>query len=65
MAFGLGDLQLAPRDFWAMTPRELAAAAHVHRSRTPEPPTRARLKDLMQRYPDGNAASNGAANGPT
>ena len=65
MAFGLGDLQLAPRDFWAMTPRELAAAAHVHRSRIPEPPTRAGLKDLMQRYPDGKAEPDRATAGPT
>lgn len=55
MAFGLGDLHLAPRDFWAMTLRELAAAAHVHRRTTTEPPTRASLTDLMQRYPDGGA----------
>ena len=27
MRFGLGRMCLAPRDFWAMTPRELAAAA--------------------------------------
>jgi uncharacterized phage protein (TIGR02216 family) len=26
MAFGLGVLRLAPNDFWAMSPRELAAA---------------------------------------
>lgn len=26
MAAGLGVLRLSPRDFWTMTPRELAAA---------------------------------------
>jgi uncharacterized phage protein (TIGR02216 family) len=26
MAFGLGTLRLSPRDFWSMTPRELASA---------------------------------------
>ncbi len=26
MAFGFGRLRLSSRDFWAMTPRELAAA---------------------------------------
>lgn len=26
MQFGLGVLRLAPKDFWAMSPRELAAA---------------------------------------
>ncbi|HVV94709.1 MAG TPA: phage tail assembly chaperone [Hyphomicrobiales bacterium] len=44
-------LRLAPRDFWAMTPRELAAAAHALPHALP-PPDRATLDALMRRYPD-------------
>jgi uncharacterized phage protein (TIGR02216 family) len=55
MAFGLGVLRLSPRDFWAMTPRELAAASagfsgHAFR---PDALTGAELAGLMHRYPDG------------
>ena len=49
MRFGLGELRLAPRDFWAMTLPELRAA--TGRSRTPPPPRRA-LDDLMRLFPD-------------
>jgi uncharacterized phage protein (TIGR02216 family) len=52
MAFGLGRLHLAPRDFWAMTPRELAAAAEGMGGPRLAPPARAALEALMQRYPD-------------
>ncbi|GGF53187.1 hypothetical protein GCM10007301_10810 [Azorhizobium oxalatiphilum] len=54
MGFGLGCLRLAPRDFWAMTPRELAAAVRAVNG----PPTRgaaldrAGLAALMARFPD-------------
>ncbi len=52
MAFGLGQLRLSPRDFWAMTPRELAAAAEgVFGPRT-EPLARGGLEALMARFPD-------------
>ena len=52
MAFGLGVLRLAPREFWAMTPRELAAA-HVGLGGSVGPPLpRATLDRLMQAYPD-------------
>lgn len=55
MEAGLGGLRLSPRDFWAMTPRELDAAlrgAFGSRSAA-TPPTRGDLAALMQRYPDG------------
>ena len=52
MAFGLGQLKLSPRDFWAMTPRELAAAAEGMLGRVTEPIERAALAELMNRYPD-------------
>jgi uncharacterized phage protein (TIGR02216 family) len=49
MRLGLGVLRLCPRDFWAATPREIAAAF---------PPAarqglaRGVLETLMQRFPD-------------
>jgi uncharacterized phage protein (TIGR02216 family) len=46
-------LRLSPRDFWAMTPRELAAAVRGLAPPAPSPPSRAALADLMARYPDG------------
>lgn len=55
MAFGLGILRLAPRDFWAMTPRELAAAARALRPRAGgEAPRRADLEALMRLFPDAS-----------
>ena len=52
MRFGLGVLKLAPRDFWALTPRELAAAwgAVVGSGGALE---RSELSKMMERYPDG------------
>jgi uncharacterized phage protein (TIGR02216 family) len=49
MAIGLGLLRVAPRDFWKMTPRELAAAIG------PASPTidRRTLSMLMKEFPDG------------
>ena len=52
MAFGLGELRLAPGQFWAMTPRELAAAAGPRGAENPAPPSRDDLDTLVARYPD-------------
>lgn len=52
MAFGLGRLRLSPADFWAMTPRELAAAADGVFGTRAEPLGRSGLKALMARFPD-------------
>lgn len=52
MVFGLGELRLAPKVFWAMTPRELAAAAYHLGRPSVAPLTRAQLHALMTRYPD-------------
>ena len=52
MAIGFGRLRLASRDFWAMTPRELAAAVEGAFGRTAAPPDRAMLDRLMTRFPD-------------
>lgn len=49
MAFGLGVLRLSPRDFWAATPRELAAALGAE---PPRPMARGDFDHLMQRFPD-------------
>lgn len=53
MAFGLGKLALTPAAFWAMTPRELAAAAEGMFRRAAHPLGRGELETLMQQYPDG------------
>jgi uncharacterized phage protein (TIGR02216 family) len=53
MQIGLGLLRLPPKDFWAMTPRELAAAiAGLAGPPRPEPLGPQDLATLMQRYPD-------------
>lgn len=52
MAFGLGVLRLAPRDFWSMTPRELFCAVEGVFGRNAGPPTRAALDALMRDFPD-------------
>ena len=54
MAAGLGILGLAPRDFWAMTPRELDAALRGRLGHAGEPqlPSRADLANLMRQFPD-------------
>lgn len=51
MHFGLGALRLSPRDFWAMTPREVAAAAGLTDGATGAP-DRAALERLMAAFPD-------------
>lgn len=52
MAAGLGAMRLSPRDFWAMTPRELAAALGLG-SAARSVPGRADLAAMMRRFPDG------------
>ena len=52
MALGFGRLRLSARDFWAMTPRELAAAVEGVAGRVPVPLDRAALDTLIARYPD-------------
>lgn len=52
MAFGLGVLKLPPRQFWAMTPRELARAMEGAGGRRAVAPDRPALEELMAAYPD-------------
>lgn len=53
MRFGLGVLRLPSRDFWALTPRELAAAWGALMGEQGGPLARSELDGLMERYPDG------------
>ena len=53
MQLAFGTLRLAPRDFWAMTPREFSAAVRgAFGSALQEPLGRDGLRALMGRYPD-------------
>jgi uncharacterized phage protein (TIGR02216 family) len=52
MAFGFGRLRLSSAEFWALTPRELAAAAEGLSGRGATPLDRSALDELMTRYPD-------------
>jgi uncharacterized phage protein (TIGR02216 family) len=55
-AFGFGVLHLPPAAFWAMTPRELAAAMRAFGIGVHAPPGRAEIAAMMERFPDGNPA---------
>ena len=52
IGFGIGILRLSPKEFWAMTPRELALAIRAVTGAAP-PMRRDEFSDLMMRYPDG------------
>ncbi|MEM1307266.1 MAG: phage tail assembly chaperone [Pseudomonadota bacterium] len=55
MQLGLGVLRLSPRDFWAMTPRELTAAAGLSQPTSAGRLGRSDLARLMQAYPDATS----------
>ena len=59
MAFGLGWLRLSPKDFWAMTPRELERAASVLDARRMAAPDRSTLEGLMRAWPDKETNTHG------
>ncbi|MDQ0347191.1 putative phage protein (TIGR02216 family) [Ancylobacter vacuolatus] len=52
MALGFGRLRLSARDFWALTPRELAAALRAFAGPARAPLDRPGLAALMARFPD-------------
>jgi uncharacterized phage protein (TIGR02216 family) len=52
MSFGLGRLGWTPENFWAATPREIAAALQAHRRAVAKAPERAALARLMAAHPD-------------
>lgn len=53
MRLGLVQLRLSPEAFWALTPAELMLIAGVGRGR--EALSRARLAELLARFPDRRA----------
>ncbi len=52
MAIGFGVLRLSSHEFWALTPRELAAAIEGLGGRGAAPMDRAAFEALARRYPD-------------
>jgi len=52
MGVGLGLLRLSPKNFWAMTPREFAAACGLGVSGGSAAPGRDELARLMAEFPD-------------
>ncbi|WP_281270124.1 phage tail assembly chaperone [Bosea caraganae] len=53
MAFGLGRLRWPPEQFWAATPREIAAALQAFQPQAgAEAPSRSALAGLMAAHPD-------------
>lgn len=52
MRAGLHDLRLHPAQFWALTPAELALMLGVQ-GKVARPMGRARLDELIARFPDG------------
>jgi uncharacterized phage protein (TIGR02216 family) len=53
IGLGIGVLKLSPKDFWTMTPRELAYALRELGFGGDAPPGRNTLDQLMKRFPDG------------
>ena len=54
MGFAFGHWRLSPAEFWASTPREIAAAIAFHRGRSGrlDAPSMSDLAALMHRFPD-------------
>ncbi len=53
MRLGFGALKLSSKDFWGLTPRELAAAMGGLSGPRAGAPGRDELGRLMERFPDG------------
>ena len=51
MRLGFGVLKLSSKEFWGLTPRELAAA--IGGGMRTGAPDRSELSRLMERFPDG------------
>jgi uncharacterized phage protein (TIGR02216 family) len=52
MAFGFGVLRLSSREFWRLTPHELASAVRALLGEA-SPVSRDALNELIARFPDG------------
>ena len=50
MRLGFGVLRLSSKEFWGLTPRELASAFSA--GRRPQAPRRSELEALMGAFPD-------------
>ena len=53
MRLGFGVMRLSSREFWGLTPRELAAAWRGLAGEQVRPPGRDQLETMMERFPDG------------
>lgn len=53
MRLGFGVLKLSSKEFWGLTPRELAAAFEALSGTRPVAPDRGGLRKLMEQFPDG------------
>lgn len=53
MRLGFGVLHLSSREFWGLTPRELAAAFEGVAGRRTGAPDRSKLGEMMEKFPDG------------
>jgi uncharacterized phage protein (TIGR02216 family) len=53
MRLGFGVLRLSSKEFWGLTPRELAAAFEARSGARPGAQDRDRLKQMMEQFPDG------------
>jgi uncharacterized phage protein (TIGR02216 family) len=53
MRLGFGVLHLSSREFWGLTPRELAAAFEAVAGPRTRAPDRSELHTLMEKFPDG------------
>ena len=52
MQFGFAVLKLSSRDFWAMTPREIAFAMRAFAPSGNTPLSRSSFDDLLTNFPD-------------
>lgn len=52
MQFGFGVLKLSSRDFWAMTPREMAFAMRAFAPSSNTPLSRSSFDELLTNFPD-------------
>ena len=59
MRFGFATMHLSPAEFWAMTPRELAAAMRAFGVGVSASPGRADLEAMMEKFPDKDGSSHG------
>ncbi|MBF9036034.1 phage tail assembly chaperone [Rhodobacterales bacterium HKCCE2091] len=57
MRAGIGEMGLAPRDFWALTPAEFLLMSGA--AAGPAPLGRARLDDLIAQFPDAAPDADG------